>query len=86
MIVRCTVRPWTFRVTLRLTVTVRVLAQRFPFAASAEYGPSGRYSSKLWKGTSGTVLNVLLVIARFADERRGRHIDPDTIALQHDDQ
>ncbi len=36
--------------------------QRFPFAASAEYGPSGRYSSKLETGTSGMFVNVELVI------------------------
>ena len=40
----------------------RLDVQRFPFAASAEYVPSGRYSSKSSKGTSGTVLNVVLVI------------------------
>src|ERR1700728_1408643 len=36
--------------------------QRLPFAASAEYLPSGRYNSKVPTGTSGTVLNVLLVM------------------------
>jgi hypothetical protein len=35
---------------------------RFPFAASAEYLPSGRYNSNVLTGTSGTVLNVVLVI------------------------
>jgi hypothetical protein len=36
--------------------------QRSPFAASAEYGPSGRDSSKLVTCTSGTFVNVELVI------------------------
>ncbi len=39
-----------------------LLLQRLPFAASAENLPSGRVSSKVPTGTSGTVLNVLLVI------------------------
>src|SRR6202034_823510 len=41
---------------------VSFVLQRFPFAASAEYLPCGRFSSKLAIGTSGTFLNVLLVI------------------------
>ncbi len=35
---------------------------RFPLAASAEFGPCGRFSSKLATGWSGTVRNVELVI------------------------
>ena len=54
--------PWTLTVTFFLTVTVFVSAHRFPFAASAEYLPSGNVSSKLPTGASGTVLNVLDVI------------------------
>ena len=38
-----------------------LLVQRFPIAASAEYGPWGSISSKLETGWSGTVLNVLEV-------------------------
>src|SRR5277367_6061719 len=34
---------------------------RFPFAASAEYFPSGNVSVNVLKGWSGTVLNVVLV-------------------------
>src|SRR5271167_55442 len=41
---------------------VSLLVHRFPFAASAEYLPSGSVSSKLLNGASGTVLNVVLVI------------------------
>src|SRR6202167_1926833 len=41
---------------------VSLLVHRSPFAASAEYLPSGRYSSNVLTGTSGTVLNVLEVI------------------------
>src|SRR3977135_3508402 len=40
----------------------KLLLQRFPFAASAELRPCGRYSSKLLIGTSGTWLNVELVM------------------------
>ena len=36
-------------------------AHRLPFAPKAEYLPSGRVSSKLLKGLSGTVLKVVLV-------------------------
>src|SRR5665213_438784 len=39
-----------------------LLVQRVPLAARAEYLPSGRFSSKVLTGTSGTVLKVLLVI------------------------
>jgi hypothetical protein len=39
-----------------------LLLHRFPLAASAEYGFSGKVSSNVPTGTSGTVLNVLLVI------------------------
>jgi hypothetical protein len=39
-----------------------LLVQRFPFAASAEYLPSGRYSSNELNGTSGVLLNVELVM------------------------
>src|SRR5665811_332600 len=35
---------------------VRLVSQRFLFAARADNGPSGRFSSKLPTGTSGTVL------------------------------
>ena len=48
---------------------VSFLGHRLPSVVSAEYGPSGRFSSKLPTGASGTVLNVLLVIPVFADER-----------------
>ena len=41
---------------------VSLLLQRFPFAARAEYLPSGSVSWKLPTGASGTVLNVLLVM------------------------
>ena len=66
--------PWTLTVTFFLTVMVVVSAQRFPFAASAEYWPSGSVSSKLPTGTSGTVLNVLDVIPALLMNvcRRGR--------------
>ncbi len=36
--------------------------QKLPFAASAENGPCGSVSSNVPTGTSGTVLNVELVI------------------------
>jgi len=39
-----------------------LLLQRLPLAASAENVPSGSVSSNVPTGTSGTVLNVLLVI------------------------
>src|SRR5665213_1464455 len=39
--------------------------QRVPLAARAEYLPSGSVNSKLPTGTSGTVLNVELVIPAF---------------------
>ena len=39
-----------------------LVLQRFPFAARAEYLPWGKLSSKLAIGTSGTFLNVLLVM------------------------
>ena len=61
-------------------------AQRFPFAASAEYGPSGRYSSNVLTGTSGTVLNVLLVIPALLMNVLPGQVDPHTVALQDDDQ
>ena len=60
--------------------------QRFPFAASAESGPSGRYSSKLLTCTSGTFANVLLVIPCFVDERFAVQVHPHPVALQHHDQ
>src|SRR6202167_3532688 len=41
---------------------VSLLVHRSPFAASAEYFPSGKYSSNELTGTSGTVLNMLEVI------------------------
>ena len=51
--------PLTLTVTFFLTVTVFVSEQRFPFAARAEYLPSGNVISKLVTGWSGTVWNVL---------------------------
>ena len=60
--------------------------QRLPLAASAEYLPSGRLSSKLPTGTSGTVLNVLDRDPGFADERGADEVDRDAVALEHDDQ
>src|SRR5580693_5088628 len=39
-----------------------LLLHRFPFAARAEYLPSGNVSSKLPTGASGIAWNVLLVI------------------------
>ena len=55
-------------------------------AASAEYLPSGRYSSNVLTGTSGTVLNVLLVIPALLMNVLPVKIHPDAIALQHHDQ
>ena len=39
-----------------------LLLQRFVFAVSAAYGPWGSVNSNVPTGTSGIVLNVLLVI------------------------
>ena len=39
-----------------------LLVHKFPFAASAESGPWGSFSSNVPIGTSGIVRNVLLVI------------------------
>ncbi len=47
-------RPLTLTVTFFLTRTVFVSEHRFPFAASAEFGPCGRFSSNVETGTSGT--------------------------------
>ena len=59
---------------------------RFPFAASAEYGPWGKVSSKLPTGWSGTALNVLLVMPALLMNVSIRPVDRDAIALQDDDQ
>ena len=56
------VLPWTFSFTVFFVVTDFVGAHRLPFAARAEYLPSGSVISKLVTGWSGTVWKVLEVI------------------------
>ena len=46
-------RPLTLTVTFFLTSTVLVSEHRFPFAASAEFGPCGRFSSNVRDGHVG---------------------------------
>ena len=58
----------------------------FPIAANAEYWPCGSVSSKLPIGSSGTVLNVLLVTALFADVRFPVQVERHAVTLEHDDQ
>ena len=48
--------PWVRCVIFLRFVIVRVSLQRLLVVASAEFGPSGRFSSKLFTGWSGTVL------------------------------
>ncbi len=54
---------------------------RLPFAASAEYLPSGRVSSKVLKGWSGTVLNVVEVIPALLMNVVPTRIDLHAVAL-----
>ena len=54
----CLSRPLRRTATRLRTVTVFVAAHRLPFAVSAECGPSGRLSSNVLTGVSGTVSNL----------------------------
>ena len=56
------VLPPTRLRTRLLTVTVVPASHRLVLAPSAENGPSGRFSSNVPTGTSGTVWNVELVM------------------------
>lgn len=80
------VRPWRLSGSFLRCVIVRLLAHRSTGAASALLGPWGSVSWKLVTGWSGTVLNVLLVMPRFADKRFAVQVDRDAVALQDDDQ
>ena len=61
-LVTLTVLPLCLTSTFFLTVSVFVGLQMFVLAARALYLPLGRVSSKLEKGASGTVLNVVDVM------------------------
>ncbi len=63
-----------------------LLLQRFPFAASAESLLCGQRQFEGADGTSGTVLNVLLVIPCLLMNVVADEVDRDAVALQHDDQ
>src|SRR4029077_9884924 len=58
VLVVCLVCPWVLMVIFLWVVMVVVGLQRFPFAARAECGPSGRIVWKLVMGASGIVSNL----------------------------
>ena len=63
-----------------------VLFAEVPVGGEGGDCPLGRLSSKLVTGTSGTVLNVEVVIPACRDECRAVEVDGDALALEDDDQ
>jgi hypothetical protein len=61
-------------------------AHRLLLAASAENRPCGSVSSKVLKGVSATVLNVVLVMPGFRDEGRADEFDGHAVAAEDDRQ